>query len=374
MFAAYCQPDRQHNSTGSLAALSRLATFALLIAAFVTSIAHAQSGNEAVHEIAQSYFEEAGFPGMAVSIGHNGVLAYSEGFGYSDIEQKVPVIPGASRFRIGSVSKSMTAMAVGQLVEKGLLDLDAPVQQYVPEYPEKRGPVTTRLVAGHLAGIRHYRGSEFFSQQKYNDVVSGLDIFKSDTLLFEPGSAYSYSSYGWNLISVVVERAAGTPFLEYMADSVFAKAGMIRSVADHTDRLVPDRTAFYVMESGQLRPAPFVDNSYKWAGGGFLSTSDDLVAFGFAHLNGTVSQNIVRQLWMPQTKSDGEKTNYGIGWASGVDEYGRQWVGHNGGSVGGTTRFRIYPEEEVVIAIITNMSGGQFGSLADDLVNAYLAE
>lgn len=331
-----------------------------------------QSTSEAVNEVAENYFEEAGFPGMAVSIGQNGVLVFSEGYGYADIEQQVPVIPGASRFRIGSVSKSMTAMAVGQLVEKGLLDLDAPVQNYVPEFPEKRGTISTRLVAGHLAGIRHYRGLEFYSQRKYNDVFSGLDIFKNDSLLFEPGTSYSYSSYGWNLISAVVERAAGTPFLQYMADSVFAKSGMIRSVADHTDRITPGRTAFYVMESGQLKPAPSVDNSYKWAGGGFLSTSDDLISFGFAHLNGTLDPDIVQQLWEPQKTSDGASTNYGIGWASGVDDNGRRWVGHNGGSVGGTTRFRIYPDDDLVIAIITNMSGGQFGSLAEDLVETYL--
>lgn len=326
-----------------------------------------------VDEVAAAFFDDSHFPGMAVSIGQDGVLIYSEGFGYADVEQKVPVIAGTSRFRIGSVSKTMTAMAIGQLLEKGQLDLDAPIQTYVPEFPEKRGVLTTRLVAGHLGGIRHYRGLEFFSQKKYNDVVSGLDIFKNDSLLFEPGSDYSYSSYGWNLISVVVERASGIDFLDYMADSVFTPAGMIRTVADHSDQLIPFRTRYYQLNGGEISPSPHVDNSYKWAGGGFLSTTEDLVSMGFAHTDGTLDDTIVRQLWESQRTTDGEETGYGIGWASGTDNYGRSWVGHNGGSVGGTTRFRIYPDTNLVIAIVTNTSGASFSTLADDLVEALLS-
>ncbi|HEX6643571.1 MAG TPA: serine hydrolase domain-containing protein, partial [Gemmatimonadales bacterium] len=148
-----------------------------------------------------------GIPGVSITVMRDGRIVWSEGIGWADLEQRVPVTP-LTRFRVGSVSKSLTAAAVGLLVERGRLDLDAPVQRYVPAFPEKRYPITTRLVAGHLAGIRHYAGNEFLSMRPYASVTEGLEIFQHDSLLFHPGTRYLYSSYGWNLVSAVIEGAS----------------------------------------------------------------------------------------------------------------------------------------------------------------------
>jgi CubicO group peptidase (beta-lactamase class C family) len=138
--------------------------------------------------------EASGTPGMSAAVGIDGDIVWAEGFGYADVELRVPVWP-ESKFRIGSVSKPLTAAAVGLLVEQGKLDLDATVQRYVPTFPEKRWPITTRQVAGHLAGIRHYDGDESLSSVRYATVTDGLAIFEDDTLLFQPGARFSYSSY-----------------------------------------------------------------------------------------------------------------------------------------------------------------------------------
>jgi CubicO group peptidase (beta-lactamase class C family) len=300
---------------------------------------------------------EQSVPGLSVAVGVEGEVVWEEGFGWADLENRVPVWP-STRFRIASISKSLTAGAVGKLIEEGRLDPDAPVQRYVPSFPEKRWPVTTRLLGGHLAGVRHYREGEFESMAHYDDVVDALEIFASDTLLHEPGSAYEYSTYGWNLISAVVQGAAGEPFLHYMRREVLDATGMTQTVAEHVDSLIYHRSRAYVRtRDGRIMNAPYVDNSNKWAGGGFLSTAGDLVRYGAAYLGGGfLKPETVELLWTSQHTLDGERTDYGIGWRENLED-GRRIISHTGGAVGGTTVLVIYPEERVVVAILTNMQG-----------------
>ncbi len=313
--------------------------------------------------------EVSGTPGMSVAVGIDGEIVWAEGFGYADVEQRVPVWE-ETKFRIGSVSKPVTAAAVGLLVEHGKLDLDAPVQQYVPSFPEKRWPISTRQVAGHLAGIRHYDGDEFLSTRRYDTVAEGLEIFQDDTLLFEPGERFSYSSYGWNVISAVVEGASGESFLSYMQENVFGPLGMVNTIAEYSDSIIPLRTSYYERnEDGSVLNAPFVDNSYKWAGGGFISTPSDLVRFGFAHFGEDfLGEQTIAELWTPQATNAGESTGYGIGWSVGIEDGQVTRAAHGGGSVGGTTGFMTYPQQNAVVAVVGNMSQAPTGGLLTALI------
>ena len=313
--------------------------------------------------------EESGTPGVSVAVGIDGAIVWSQGFGYADVENKTPVWE-ETRFRIGSVSKPLTAAAVALLVEEGELDLDAPVQLYVPSFPEKRWPITTRLLAGHIAGVRHYNGDEFLSSGRYDTVLEGLTIFEDDTLLFEPGERHSYSSYAWNLISAVVEGASGESFLTYMQENVFEPLGMLHTVAGHTDSIIPHRTRFYERDDQRhVLNAAFVDNSYKWAGGGFLSTPEDLVRFGMAHLDGRfLGAETIELLWTSQRTNSGESIGYGIGWRVAIEDGRVETASHGGGSVGGTTFLLILPEEKAVVAIVGNMSQAPTGYIPSRLI------
>ena len=296
------------------------------------------------------------FPGLSVAVAVDGQIVWAEGFGWADIEQKVPVRK-SSRFRVGSVAKPMTAALLGLAYQDRLIDLDVPVQTYVQGFPEKPHPITTRQLAGHLSGIRHYRGQEFLSAVHYETVAGGLPIFADDPLLFEPGTRYLYSSYAWNLISAVIEGATGTGFLDQMQSRVFERLSMLDTTADQNHLIIEDRVRPYARgEDGRLYNAPYVDNSYKWAGGGFVSTAEDLVRFGIAHLQPGFLEPETLRIWLtPQQTSDGESTGYGIGWQSG-QQAGRRFFGHGGGSVGGTTLLRIFPDDGLVIAVISNLS------------------
>ena len=298
-------------------------------------------------------------PGLSVTIMQNGKIIWSEGFGFADLENRVPVNPSTTRFRIGSVSKTLTADALAVLYENGKLNLDAIIQTYVPYFPVKKYPITVRQVAGHIAGIHHYLDqSQFLSAARYNSVKESLDIFKDDTLLFEPGTKYTYSTFGWNLLSAVIENASQTPYLEFMQKNVFEKLGMLHTTADKNDSIISGRTRFYQLNRDtQINNATYVDNSNKWAGGGFISTSEDIAQFASAHCKaGFMKASTLELFTTSQKLRDGKETGYGIGWSVGKEENIRSYYGHTGGSVGGITFMRVYPKEQFVIAILTNTS------------------
>ena len=297
-----------------------------------------------------------GAPGASICVMRDGAVVWSHAFGFADLEQSVPATT-ETRFRIGSVSKSLTSVAIGRLVQDGQLDLDAPVQRYVPGFPVKRYPITVRQVAGHLAGIRHYATGEFENREHYATVTEGLTIFAADSLLFEPGTQFSYSSYGYNLLGAVIEGASGQPYLQYMKAVVLAPAGMTHTSFEHSDSIIPHRGRYYTRtdSTGPIINAPYVDNTYKWPSGGYLSTAEDLARFGDRLLRGELLRpETVALLWTSMHTTDGKPTEYGIGWSVERDSTGRRRVRHSGGSVGGTAHLIIYPDARLVVAVLVN--------------------
>ncbi len=327
-------------------------------------------------ELVKVWLAEHDAPGLTIAVMADGEIVWSQGFGMADLENRVPVRPH-TKMRIGSVSKSLTSAAAGLLYEQGKLDLDAPVQKYVPSFPKKRYPITARLLGGHLAGIRGYlpgAESEMFNTRHYDSVAAGLELFQDDPLLFEPGEKYSYSSHGFNLLSAVVEGASGQDFLSYMQENVFDPLGMKNTSADHTDQVIPYRTRFYERrDAGVWENAPYADNSYKWAGGGFISTAGDLLRFGRGIISGgLLKPKTVELLLTPQRTTDGKSTGYGIGWRSSEDDRGRRQVGHGGSSVGGKARLVIYPDSQVILAMMINTGSLDLGEMPLDVAGLFV--
>ncbi len=327
------------------------------LAALTSFTVNSQNVAVEADRIVSQFAADSGSPGLSVSVGRNGQLIWSRGFGYADIEQQVLVNPATTKFRVGSVAKPLTALALVTLVTRGRIDIDADVRRYVPAFPRKKHAFTVRQLAGHLAGIRHYAGDEAYSRKHYASVIESLDIFKNDPLLGPPGQEWKYSSYGYNLLSAVIERGAKKPFLDHMAESVFVPLGMTATVPDRLKELVSNRGRYYFRHQGKIYNEPEVDNSHKWASGGILSTTDDLVRFGLAHMNDQVVTPAMRSLlWTEQKTMDGERVGYGIGWRIVLDGEGNRWIGHGGGSIGGTTQLWLFPEHSLVIAMASNLT------------------
>ena len=314
------------------------------------------------HAFVADLLKRLEIPGLSVAVAKRGQIVWSEGFGLADVELGVPV-NSLTKFRLGSVSKVLTAAAVARLVEAGKLDLDAPVQRYVPSYPAKLWPITTRQLAAHMSGIRHYESADFEGRLKgaphFASIREGLAVFQDDKLLFEPGTNYAYSSYGWNLIGAVIEGASGQEFLSFMQSSVFEPLGLRNIAADHVDAIVANRTRFYTREAAgrPLENAPYVDNSYKWSSGGFLANAEDLVRFGSAHLQpGFFKQSTLDLMFKPVSYIPPDKqTGVGIAWRIGKDTEGRRILHHGGTIEGGRAMIMMLPDSGIVVAMLANI-------------------
>jgi serine beta-lactamase-like protein LACTB, mitochondrial len=294
-----------------------------------------------------------GAPGVAVAIAAGGRLVWSETCGFANRERRIPV-RRTTQFRVGSVSKTLTAAAAGRLYQRGQLDLDAEVQQYVPDFPRKSRPITVRQLAGHLGGIRHYEGAEAVNTAHYDSVRSSLAVFQGDALVAAPGERFLYSSYGFNLLGAAVEGAAGTLFAAALEEAVLAPLRMTHTRLD--DGRSRDRARFYeVTSSRKAVPAPPMDLSDRFPSGGVLSTAEDLARFGIGITDraflGAQTQAV---LFTSQKTARGEATGYGFGFEIGASPFGRV-VGHTGNVVGGTSFLLVHPRTRVVVAMTTNI-------------------
>ena len=332
---------------------------------------HAAAADSA-REAARDLVRRGHLPGVSIAVGRASRLVYAEAFGWADLSREVLATP-STLYPVGSISKSMTATAAGVLRERGRLDLDRPIQTYLPDFPQKRWPITTGQLMGHIAGVVRSDGmAETLRQEHCDDARAAAAAVADDTLLFEPGTEWSYSNFGYQLVGAVVEAAAGEPYLEFMDREVFTPAGMERTVPDLGDEagesVKYDRATF-----GTLRRSQDVDMSCPMAAGGFLSTPSELVRFGFAMLDHVVLDSATVDLfWTPQRLKSGAPTTYGYGWGiansslGGTDEGpNTRVISHGGSVIGGQASLMILPELDLVVAVMMNGSGDVSGLATD---------
>jgi serine beta-lactamase-like protein LACTB len=358
-----------------------------ILIALCSVVCEAQSGKLSSGKLARinaavsKFMASTHVPGMSVAVVENGEYEWAQGFGFADIENNVPASEH-TLFRLASISKSLTATAAMQLWERGRLDLDASVQKYCPSFPQKPWPVSVRQVLGHLGGIRHYKSnaqddSEVGNTKHFDDPIqAGLNFFKDDPLVAQPGTSFHYSTQGYTLIGCVIEGASGATYVDFVRQNVLAPAQMKQTQVDNRFTIIPYRTRFYEKtESGTVRNADFLDSSYKVPGGGWLSSAEDMARFEVAILNDKLVRRPTRDLmWTPLKPSDGSRDTYGLGWSWG-DENDHEVanVGHIGGQQGTSTDFAIVPERRAGVVVLTNMEGQPVYDLAREILKILVA-
>ena len=332
-------------------------------------------------QIIRAALAEQNLPGLSVAVGVGGDIVWAEGFGWADLEKRVPVAP-ETRFRIGTASKALTSAAIGVLLEEGRLKLEDTIQTHVPAFPEKPWPVTVRQLMGHVAGVRTDGGDEgpLFAAHCERP-VEALQYFADRSLLFEPGTEYRYSSYGWILVSAAVEAAAGEPFLTFMRTRIFEPLGMEHTRAESATEPIPSRATFYFPRFAAdprygLHLMRDMDISCYAGSGAFLSTPSDLVRFGMAINSGKLLQPAtVRLLQTSQRLASGQETGYGLGWdLETVALAGEQTrvVGHGGDSLGGrAASFMTFPERGIVVAVTSNISYADTAGVASRIAQSF---
>jgi serine beta-lactamase-like protein LACTB, mitochondrial len=315
--------------------------------------------------LARALLVEENLPGLSVAVAVDGAIVWTEGFGYAAVD-RTPVTP-LTRFRLGALSKPMTAVAAALLHDRGRLDLDAPVQRYVPAYPHKQWTVTTRQLMGDVAGVHRSRGDNIDGDSMPTQHCANLDeaveLFAGDQLRFEPGTEHRYSIYGWVLVSAVVERAGGEPFTRFMERQVFAPLGMDRTVVAEREGL--DDATSYTPRSilrtrlGIEEPAP-PDYSCLAGAGAVLSTPTDLVRLGSAVLKpGLLKAETITSLQTPTRLVSGASTTYALGWTVGSVQLAggaARMVSHRGSPRGGTVSLLTFPDLGLTVAAAANMT------------------
>ena len=242
------------------------------------------SAGPKIERAVTAFMSKVNAPGVSVAVSHGPTVRWANGYGLADIEQFVPA-KADTVYRLASVSKPITAVAVMQLIERGRLSLDDTVGKWLPDAPSAWRPITVEQLLTHQSGIRHYTAAEDESGnayvKHYASLRDALAIFSGDPLVHQPGAKMTYSTYAYTLLGVVIEAASGQDYVTFVTKNIFEPAAMRQSRVDDVHALIPNRSPGYARtEAGALRRASFMDSSYKIPGGGWLSTVGDLVRFG----------------------------------------------------------------------------------------------
>jgi CubicO group peptidase (beta-lactamase class C family) len=334
-----------------------------------------------IEQVVRDGRPKTGAPGMSVGVVYEGRLVWTGADGLADVEHQVLAKP-TTAYRIGSITKTITAVALMQLVERGRVGLDDKLEKWIPYYPVDRSSlITLRHILTHTSGIRHYHYERGEKEGRpplyYPSLEAACNIYgvAEEPLLFTPGTDFCYSSYASRLLGEVIERASGITWEAYIKEHVFEPAGMKDSRVDHPLAVIPNRSRGY-RRSGFGNPregiqqpwprgarlinAPFVDLSYKEPAAAVLSTVEDLARYDIALNEGVLLKNeTLEQMYTPHTFPDGTTGPYGFHWRVSTDEKGRRWISHSGGVTGHNALLLRYPEGEFSIAILTNLEGAR---------------
>lgn len=344
----------------------------LALALCLTAICYAQNRSQAVRDVVDAHINENSVAGASVAIMVDGRLRFAEGFGFQDVENKTPAT-SHTVYRLASISKVITTIGVMQLVERGMIDLDADARSYATTFPEKDRVFTVRNLLTHTSGIRHYMAEKPDNgTTQYNTTEEAITVFKNDPLIYEPGTESRYSTHAFTLIARVIEGASGQTFEDYMNANVFAKTGTTLLAFEHRELTNQYRSKLYQRgtRNSVREPTIVQNNSWKYAGGGMESSALDLVRFAQAVIDGKlIKKETVEQMWTKQSFGD-LTLSRGLGWALGSSGDPQ----HSGSQQGSLTYLTIYRDRGTIIAVLTNTGGHNIGQLKNKVAEAWFGE
>jgi len=322
----------------------------------------------AFEDFVRQQMEKNKIPGLTIGFVKDDYI-WIKGFGYADLENKVPA-QADSAYRYASVQKSMTAVAILQLVEQGKVNLDAEIQTYVPYFPKKKSPITVRQLLYHLGGIPHYVNRDFEQHIKEHKTTrEAIAIFENFDLVAEPGTKFSYSSHGYNLLGAVIEGASKQSYGDYMREHIWQPLGMKDTRMDDPLALIPNRVRGYQLINGELKNSEFVDVSSRFAAGGTRGTVTDLLRF-MKGLNGgkILSPKSVDLMYAPMRTRDGnisgfpKTAGHAMGWNLAPQTDGLVVI-NDGGQQETRTFILNFPSKKLALAVAQNLERDDDGAI-----------
>ena len=314
-----------------------------------------------------------GAPGRAVLIAKKGEVVYQKGFGYADLELNVPVRPEMI-FRIGSVTKQFTAVAILQLVEQGKISVKDSIQKFIPDFPSKGQTITIENLLTHTSGITEYTQLNIpdpFIRRKDLTPDEIIRYFKDLPLEFRPGSKFKYSNTGYFLLGVVIERVTKKSYKDYMQQNIIIPLGLTHTYYDDASQVIPNRAKGYKMGGNTFENAEYESATISFAAGALISNNADLYKWNRAlHSHSVVRKETLETALTPFKLTDGTESPYGFGWFI-IDMDGSQSVQH-GGSINGFKSNEIYfPAEDVFVSTLFNCECAPMDEVSEQL--AFLA-
>jgi CubicO group peptidase (beta-lactamase class C family) len=304
-------------------------------------------------------------PGAAIVVIVNGRVAFSRSYGLAELETNTPVSE-RTNFRLASLTKAFTAMAIMLLVEDGQLRFDDRVGDILPDFPAYGRGIRIRHLLSHTSGLRAYQDfvpDSRARQIKDRDVLALLH--RVDATYFPPGSAFRYGDSGYAILALVAETVSGKSFARFLHERIFARIGMKSTVAFEPGvSVVPRRAVGYSLTPTGVRRSDQTTTSAVLGDGGIYSSIRDLVAWDRALDNHTLVDAQLQQLaWTPAALNDGTKVRYGFGWFIDRAATGLH-LSHHGETSGFTNAILKYPDRRLTVVVLTNRRGGTPGDIA----------
>ncbi|MEN8115343.1 MAG: serine hydrolase domain-containing protein [Bacteroidota bacterium] len=296
-------------------------------------------------------------PGATVAISKNSELIYSEAFGLASKDLNVPVTRN-TKFRIGPLSELFTSAAYLRMVEDGVLCPDSTIQHYIPDFPEKESKITLFHLANQTSGFRIETPEETDWNIPIFTVEKGLNYFKNDPLESPPGDFQSPSIFNYNLLGAIMEKSTNLKYHYILKKYVTDTLSLTNTMVDNPFITIPGRTDFFDLNLfAQKTNARFYDLRYRAPSQGLLSNADDLVKFANALVHpGYFSEETSKTAFEPIPLYDNMPSTFKNGWTVLIDRQGRKLYAKSGSVNGGSAALLIYPEEEIIVAMTTNLT------------------
>jgi len=326
-----------------------------------------------IDKIAREGIEAKKVASFGVGVVKDGRLVVARGYGMADLENQVSAT-AETVYRLGSITKQFTAVAIMLLAEEGKLSVDDELTKFLPDYPTQGKKITLRHLLNHTSGIKSYTSLKEFPKLGRNDYSHEelLALFKDVPLEFEPGTKWNYCNSGYYLLGMVIEKASGQKYEEFLSERIFKPLGMSDTRYGHTRPLIPRRAMGYTNSPKGLVNDEFISMNAPYAAGALVSTVLDLVKWSQA-LEGKalLSSESYAAMHERAKLENGSTRPYGFGWQLG-ELAGHKSIGHGGGIPGFATMITRYPEDRLAVIVLSNTSSANSGEVAKRIAQVML--
>lgn len=360
-------------------AFAALVTAPVVLCAVTASTVKAQTTRaekvRLMDSIAHSPVIEGRVAGLAVAVVQGSDTLLMKGYGKADLAWDIPM-PTDAVFEIGSITKQFTAAAILQLRDQGKIDLDADITKYLPDFPTQGHRIPVRRLLDHTSGIKGYTEMESFREILTRNLPRDSLVARiaAESFDFTPGQALIYNNSAYFLLGLIIEKASGMPYEEYVEKNLFAKLGMDRSSYCSNSEVVPRRARGYTLSRDGLAGAPYIDHTWPYSAGSLCSTVGDMVTWLRALHGGKVLPAAsYKEMITPGKLDDGTPVRYAMGLSRTPDPRGRPAIHHGGGIFGFVSDSRYYPDEDLYVVVLVNTTGNLSpAAIATEMVDVLL--